>query len=222
MEPLLIVLPGVLWKCYLEPHNLQRHLPRSIWQCNHQPEPLLPCLWPHTSPFWFCLLFSSSCSLYPIPCAQLLPETAFTDYKRRYTEKEARRKKQSKANKQKLRGSSWITLDYAVLWISWPRLQDRFSLEIWGSLYLFSARLVCMIEPKTRPLSQALGRVFKKKCTTDTSPSHFSVGKMPVWTQLLLLKLRGLCSAKRLMSLAPVLLMLLSVEFRVYVNKRGY
>lgn len=38
VSPLWMALPGVLWKCYLEPRDLQRHLPCSIWQCNHQPE----------------------------------------------------------------------------------------------------------------------------------------------------------------------------------------
>lgn len=91
------------------------------------------------------------------------------DYKRSCEEKEAAgQKKQSKANKYKQRGSSKITLDYAVFWISWPHYSTRSSLEIWGWLYLFSARLMCTIKPKTYLLSHSVECVFKNVQRTQT------------------------------------------------------
>lgn len=122
---------------------------------------LLLCLWPHTSPFWFCLLFSSSCSLYPIPCTQLLSETVFTDYKRSCEEKEARRKetiqgKQTKAER-KLLNYAWLCFikDFMV------RLQYHFSLERSEDRFIYSLPHSCVQSNRKHvPLDKRLS-IFK-------------------------------------------------------------
>lgn len=92
MDLLLIALPGVLWKCYLEPHNLQSHLPRSIWQCNHQPELFYP-----VSDLTNHHFDSVCCSPLPAPS---IPDPAHScSLKLRLTTKRSREEKEARQKK---------------------------------------------------------------------------------------------------------------------------
>lgn len=165
MKSLLIALPGVLWKCYLEPHNLQHHSPRSIWQCNHQPQLFYP-VFDLTSPFWFCLLFDSvSIWFYSLLPAPSVPYPVHSCSLKRHllTKKGAVTKKKwgKRNNPRQTNKSREKALELRLIMDFMARLQYHFSLEIWGSLYLFIARLVCTIEPKICPLRQAVECIFK-------------------------------------------------------------
>lgn len=129
-------------------------LGRSIWQCNHQPELSYP-----VSDLTHLHFDSVCCSPLPAPSIPYPAQHSCSlkrcllNTKGAVKKKEARQKRNNPRQTNKSREEA---LELCFIKDFMLRPQYHFSLEIRGLLYLFIARLVCTIKPKTCPFRQAV------------------------------------------------------------------